>query len=144
MKKELEISSLEELGQVAEMLLAFCDNKKVITFTGEIGAGKTTLITVLCQQLGVKDMISSPTFSIVNEYENGEETLYHIDLYRLPVLEEAIGIGIEDYIYSGRYCFIEWPGLIDDLLDEKEMVQVFIETLENGNRRIVFFKTVHG
>jgi len=137
MKKELEISSLEELGQVAEMLLAFCDDKRVITFTGEIGAGKTTLITVICEKLGVKDRISSPTFSIVNEYEAEEEVIYHIDLYRLPILEEAIGIGIEDYIYSGHFCFIEWPALVDDLLNEEEIVQVFIETLENGHRRIV-------
>ncbi len=135
-----EIQSVQELRRVAEELLAFCDERKVIIFIGEIGAGKTTLITQICALLKVNENISSPTYSIVNEYESPNAPVFHIDLYRLKNIEEALGIGIEDYIYSGNYCFIEWPELIEQLLDPSELVTVKIETLEDNSRKIEFLK----
>ena len=140
MQENFNIRSIKELRQVAEALLAFCDDKRVITFKGEIGAGKTTLITIICELLQVEDKVSSPTFSIVNEYQSPKGDVFHIDLYRLGDMDEAIGIGIEDYIDSGNYCFVEWAEIIYDLIDMNEAVQVKIEVKEDGVREISFLK----
>lgn len=139
---EITINELTALPQVATELLRFAGDKKVILFTGEIGAGKTTLIKELCKQLGVQQAVTSPTFSIINEYvyQNEaarEQLLYHADLYRLKHADEAIDIGIEDYLYSGNYCFIEWPAVIESLLP-LEVVQVQIELVNNSTRKFVF------
>ncbi|MEN0051775.1 MAG: tRNA (adenosine(37)-N6)-threonylcarbamoyltransferase complex ATPase subunit type 1 TsaE [Bacteroidota bacterium] len=135
---EIIINQLAELPRIAQQLFTYAKAKKIITFTGEIGAGKTTLIQQICQQLGVEEAVTSPTFSIVNEYTNAQEDLiFHIDLYRLKSEEEAINIGIEEYLDQADYCFIEWPQIIEDLLPD-EVVRISIETLEDSKRKIVF------
>lgn len=107
----------KQLPEIARELIKHCPGQRVFAFYGEMGAGKTTFIKALCSELGVPDIIQSPTFAIINEYrrQNGEP-VYHFDFYRIKKLEEAYDIGYEDYLYSGCYCFIEWPELIEELL----------------------------
>ncbi len=102
--------SISEIKKAADWIIEISSPNKCFAFHGEMGAGKTTLITTICQQLGVTQSIGSPTFSIINEYVNSQgEILYHIDLYRLKDEQEAIVAGVEECIYSGHYCFVEWP-----------------------------------
>ena len=109
---------------------------KIIVFDGKMGAGKTTLIKHIVAELGVIDTISSPTFSLVNEYQTSEnKIIYHFDLYRLKNQIEAFDMGIEDYLYSGNQCFVEWPDLISDLIPKNHAV-ISIEVLEDQRRRI--------
>lgn len=124
---KIKIDTLSQLPAAAQELLRLFGAEKVVAFEGEMGSGKTTIIKALCDCLGIKDNVSSPTFSIVNEYftENGE-TIYHFDFYRLKSLREALDIGVEEYFYSGAYCFIEWPEKIGELLPETAL-RVFIE-----------------
>lgn len=110
--------NLEELKTVASHILTFSVSKKIFIFYGEMGAGKTTLVKELCRQLGVKEQASSPTFSIVNEYQGAYSKVYHFDFYRLKNQNEALDMGYEEYFYSDDYCFIEWPERIPDLLPE--------------------------
>ncbi|MCR9102011.1 MAG: tRNA (adenosine(37)-N6)-threonylcarbamoyltransferase complex ATPase subunit type 1 TsaE [bacterium] len=133
------VYALEEVGQIAERLLkAAAPEQTIWTFTGEIGAGKTTLIKALCRKLGSEETVSSPTFSLVNEYEDREgETFYHMDLYRLNDAEEALDIGIEEYLDSGRRCLIEWPGLIEHLLPE-DTFRIKLEIGSDSSRKIIF------
>lgn len=129
--------SLDEISSVAHWILDQ-NPEKVILFEAEMGTGKTTLIKALCKALGVEDTISSPTFSLVNEYEtNKGELVYHFDFYRLKTEEEALDFGVEDYLYSGNYCFLEWSENIPNLIPEKHTV-ISISTLENGNRLLKF------
>lgn len=109
---------LQNIQSTAKELLEFADNKRVFLFYGSMGAGKTTLIKALCQALGVEQMASSPTFSIVNEYATQFETIYHFDFYRIKREEEAYDLGFEEYLYSGAYCFIEWPEKVENLLSQ--------------------------
>ncbi|MEM8528443.1 MAG: tRNA (adenosine(37)-N6)-threonylcarbamoyltransferase complex ATPase subunit type 1 TsaE [Bacteroidota bacterium] len=135
---ELIIQKVEELEPVAQQLLNYAKNRNILTFIGEIGAGKTTLIQQICQQLGVEEAVTSPTFSIVNEYTNAQgDAIFHIDLYRLKSEEEAIHIGIEEYLDQADYCFIEWPQIIENLLPE-DVLRISLETLEDSSRKIVF------
>lgn len=135
---EIIINQLDELPKAAQQLLTYAQDRKIMTFVGEIGAGKTTFIQQICQQLGVGENVTSPTFSIVNEYTNKQEYLiFHIDLYRLKSEEEAIHIGIEEYLDRADYCFIEWPQIIENVLPD-EVVRISIETLEDSKRKIVF------
>ena len=129
------IQSLAELPQVAGEFLQALGNRRVVAFQGKMGAGKTTFIKALCEQLGVCDMVNSPTFSIVNEYTDAEgQTLaYHFDLYRLKSVAEALDMGAEDYFYSGHYCFIEWPDVADALLPDN-CAEASIEEADNGAR----------
>lgn len=136
----LEVSSVHDLQEVAKRLLDFCEHRKIWAFLGEIGAGKTTLITQLCELLEIEDIVSSPTFSIVNEYIGTANNVFHIDLYRLKSIEEALNIGIEEYLYSGHFCFVEWAKLIENLLDDKNLVTIKIKILDNNNRQITFLK----
>lgn len=128
--------SLDEIHKVAHQILEL-NPEKVILFEAEMGTGKTTLIKALCKVLQVEDTISSPTFSLVNEYKatNGEP-VYHFDFYRLQKEEEALDFGVEDYLYSGNWCFLEWSEKIPNLIPDKHTV-IEIQTLENGNRELL-------
>lgn len=141
---EIVVKNIDQLEEVVEKLLQFAGKQKIIVFNGEIGAGKTTFIKRFCKHLGVQEEVTSPTFSLINEYpytdKNGQEALiFHADLYRLKSLEEAIDIGIEDYLYSGNYCLIEWPDLINPLLP-LDVVRVEIEITEDSKRKIVLLR----
>lgn len=131
------IPSPAELPQAARWLLGECPLKRVFAFYGKMGVGKTSLIKVLCEELGVIDMVNSPTFSIVNEYEcaKGGRSIYHFDFYRLQTLSEARDMGCEDYFYSGAYCFIEWPELVEPLLPD-DAATLLIEENADGSRTI--------
>lgn len=132
---EFQIHSIEELNSVAKEIISNLQ-QKIILLEGEMGAGKTTFIKVLLQEMGSTDEISSPTFSIVNEYEIPEGKVFHFDLYRIKSEEEALDFGIEEYLYSGEYCFIEWPDKISDLLPEKYHT---IKIIAEGNQRTIIF-----
>lgn len=131
--------SINSLKDFATSFWQLVKNEKLFAFHGEMGAGKTTIITALCKEKGVKDVISSPTFSIINEYrffeQGNEKIIYHLDLYRLNSMEEIIQAGVEDCIYSDEICFIEWPEKAPELLSQKT-VHVFIEMLDATTRRI--------
>lgn len=135
MSHTITITNLSELPSAAKQLLEIYPNKKIFAFYGEMGAGKTTFIKAICETLGVSDSISSPTFSIVNEYRSSKgEKIFHFDFYRIKSLNEAYDMGYEDYFYSGAYCFIEWPEKIAELLPE-EHVKVNID--QNAEQRII-------
>ena len=123
----------------ARTFIAAMGDNTVFAFYGKMGAGKTTFIKAVCEELGVTDVINSPTFAIVNEYRSDTtgELIYHFDFYRIKKLEEVYDMGYEDYFYSGALCFIEWPELIEDLLPGNT-VNVYIEETENGSRMIRF------
>ena len=124
--------TVDNIKNVAQQILSNNLNK-IILFNGEMGAGKTTLIKVLSSELGVVESTSSPTFSIVNEYQATEGLIYHFDVYRLKNETEALNIGIEDYLYSGNWCFIEWSEKIPNLIPDVHSI-INIQTLSNGNR----------
>jgi len=131
--------SINELNDFAIRFWKTVKDEKLFAFHGTMGAGKTTIITALCKQKGVKDVISSPTFSIINEYrylENGtEKKIYHLDLYRLNSMEEIIQAGVEDCIYSGEICFVEWPEKAPEFLNENT-VSVYIDMLDATTRQV--------
>ncbi|MCX6294772.1 MAG: tRNA (adenosine(37)-N6)-threonylcarbamoyltransferase complex ATPase subunit type 1 TsaE [Bacteroidetes bacterium] len=133
----ITINNISELTTVAKKLIEAFADKKVIAFYGEMAAGKTTLIKSICEELGVKELVSSPTFSIVNEYltPSGKK-IYHFDFYRIKKISEAYDMGYEDYFYSDAYCFIEWPEKIVDLLpDDILNLKISVE----GEKRILRF-----
>ena len=119
----IQINSLDSIRESAKAFLAAMDDRTVFAFHGQMGAGKTTFIKAICEELGVEDVINSPTFAIINEYrsETTGELIYHFDFYRINKLSEAEDIGTEDYFYSGALCFIEWPEKIEELLPEEVM-----------------------
>lgn len=132
----IQIKELHSLRDAARKLLEAFPQERVFAFYGAMGAGKTTFIKALCRQLGSEDNITSPSFALINEYISGKgEIIYHFDFYRIKKLEEAYDLGYEDYIYSGNYCFIEWPEMIDSLLPEG-IVEVKISETEQGSRTI--------
>lgn len=127
------IFSLDEINSVAQKIVDQ-NPQKVIVFNGEMGVGKTTLIKAISANLGVTGATSSPTFSLVNEYEtNGNILVYHFDVYRLKSESEALDMGIDEYLYSGNWCFVEWAEKIPNLLPSLHSI-VNITLLENGNR----------
>lgn len=134
---EIRINNIEEIEIAAKSFVAHLPEGKVYAFYGKMGAGKTTFIKAVCRELGVEDVITSPTFAIVNEYTSSKtgEAVYHFDFYRIKNLEEVYDMGYEDYFDSGSYCFIEWPELIDDLLPE-DAVKVHIEVDPDGGRTV--------
>ncbi len=138
---EHHIQNIDQLDALVPVLLEFAGDRRKLLFTGEIGAGKTTFIQSICRHLGVEGRITSPTFSLINEYsypEEGEEkNIYHMDLYRLKTLEEALDIGIEEYLEGPSFCLIEWPEIIEDLWPN-EPVKINIEILEDSRRKILF------
>ena len=112
-------SELGNLTTVAKQMIDVCKSDKIWLFDGEMGSGKTTLISEICAQFGVTNRVQSPTFSIANEYQTiDNQTIYHFDCYRLKNVNEAFDIGLEEYLSSGYYCFIEWPEVINELIED--------------------------
>ncbi len=129
----------DDLPLAAGKILAEFPDVRIFAFYGSMGAGKTTFIKAFCKVLGSTDVVTSPTFSLVNEYEDKEgKTLFHFDFYRIKKLEEVYDMGFEEYIYSGNFCFLEWPGRISELLPET-YVYVHIEVKEKEERKITYF-----
>lgn len=138
MEMMIKIDSIDRIQEAAKEFVAQMGDNKVFAFYGKMGAGKTTFIKAICEELGVEDVVNSPTFAIVNEYTDGEgEPIFHFDFYRIKKESEAYDIGFEEYVYSGHLCFMEWPELIEDLLPE-DTVRVSIEELEDGSREVKF------
>ena len=133
------ISSPDQLAEAARQFVGQMGDDTVFAFYGKMGAGKTTFIKAICEALGVTDVITSPTFAIVNEYRSEEdnELIYHFDFYRIKKLEEVYDMGYEDYFYSGNLCLIEWPELIDDLLPDDAM-RIRIAEQPDGRRTVDF------
>ena len=136
---EIKINSLANINEAAKQFIENKGDGKVFAFYGKMGAGKTTFIKAICEELGVDDVITSPTFAIVNEYQSATtgDSIYHFDFYRIKKLEEVYDMGYEDYFYSGSLCFLEWPELIDDLLPE-DATKVTIEATDDGGRVVKF------
>jgi len=133
---QIKVSNLSELPNAAEQILEEIKERKIIAFYGNMGAGKTTLITELCRALNVVDTISSPTFSLVNEYHTqNDEIIFHFDFYRIEKQEEVYDFGYEEYFYSENLCLIEWPELIENLLPE-DYITIKIEIIDNDSRLI--------
>lgn len=140
---EIRIENLENIREAAKSFVNGIGDSKVFAFYGKMGAGKTTFIKAVCEELGVEDVITSPTFAIINEYTTHSSlltphsTIYHFDFYRIKKLEEVYDMGYEDYFYSGALCFIEWPELIEEVLPE-DAVKVTITEQADGSRTINF------
>ena len=147
---ELFVEDPGALDRAAEHLLAFAGGRRIFAFTGEMGSGKTAFIQAFCRRLGLEQEVTSPTFSLVNEYScslpeapgagpvsAGEVRIYHLDLYRLDDLEDALDLGITEFLESGAYCLIEWPELIEGLLPE-DTVRIYLEIVGNSTRKILF------
>lgn len=136
---EITINNLEDINQAARRFVENMGRSRVFAFYGKMGAGKTTFIKAVCEQLGVNDVITSPTFAIVNEYtsETSGETIYHFDFYRIKKIEEVYDMGYEEYFYGGGLCFIEWPELVEDLLPENA-TKVTIGENADGSRTVSF------
>lgn len=131
------ISTLDNLDTAAAAFLEAVGKRRLIAFYGNLGAGKTTFIKALCDRLGVEDNVCSPTFTIVNEYRAADgDSVFHFDFYRIDSLREAQDLGLEEYFYSGCFCFMEWPEKVSELLPE-ETVEVRIEPLNPTTRRII-------
>lgn len=133
---KIVVEGVEQLGDAAIKLLQTFKEDRIFAFYGKMGAGKTTFIKALCDQLEVMDVVTSPTFALVNEYlcENGD-SVFHFDFYRIKKASEAVDIGWEEYVYSGYHCLIEWPEMIDAVMPE-EYVKVRIDEQEDGSRLI--------
>jgi tRNA threonylcarbamoyladenosine biosynthesis protein TsaE len=131
-----KINSIKELKNTAAELIGAFPKERVFAFYGKMGAGKTTFIQSICKVLGSDDNVTSPTFALINEYNTAElNSIFHFDFYRINDIEEAFDLGYEDYIYSGNYCLIEWPEMIEQLLPET-LVEVKIEANEDNTRMI--------
>lgn len=133
---EIHIKDLDGLGEAAKTFVGWMGTRRVFAFYGKMGAGKTTFVKAVCEALGVRDVVNSPTFSIVNEYLDGEgRSIYHFDFYRLRRAEEALDIGLEDYLYSGALCLMEWPEIVEPLLPDGT-VRIAIEEQADGSRLV--------
>ena len=146
---EIRINDLEHINEAAKKFVSQIGDHTVFAFYGKMGAGKTTFIKAICEELGVEDVITSPTFAIVNEYticpskggetvssQSGEVPIFHFDFYRIKRLEEVYDMGFEDYIYSGALCFIEWPEMMEELLPD-DAVKVQITQNADGTRTVI-------
>lgn len=137
------VNSLDDWDSIAQKLLDFADGRRKFVLQGEIGAGKTTLVQAFAKKLGITEPVTSPTFSLINEYQgqrsnqSGPVTVYHLDLYRLNSLAEALDLDIEELLSNGDYCFIEWPELIEELLtDDLVVIKILVE--QDSRRKILF------
>ena len=139
MSTTIRIESLEKIQEAAKNFVTNMGDNTVFAFYGKMGAGKTTFVKAICEELGVEDTITSPTFAIVNEYRSdlAGELIYHFDFYRIKKLDEVYDMGYEDYFYGRGLCLIEWPELIEELLPE-DTVKVTIEELPDGSREVRF------
>ncbi len=136
--KTLTVESLEQLRDAASEILENMKGNTIFALEGKMGAGKTTLIKEFCDILGVEEVVSSPTFALVNEYSDGNgDPVYHFDFYRINKLDEVYDIGYEEYFYSPHICFLEWPGLITELLPDS-YVYIVIEEKDDGIRTISY------
>lgn len=132
----IEIPSVDKIQEAARQFVCQMGDAKVFAFYGKMGAGKTTFIKAICQELGVEDVITSPTFALVNEYTAGDGSpIFHFDFYRIKKLEEVYDMGYEDYFYSGALCLMEWPELVEELLPQ-DAVAVTIHANADGSRSI--------
>ena len=133
----ITISGLDTIRESAKEFVRLMGDDTVFAFYGKMGAGKTTFIKALCQELGVEDEVNSPTFAIINEYrsQTTAELIYHFDFYRIKKLEEVYDLGYEDYFYSGALCFIEWPELVEELLP-LDAKKVTITENSDGSRTV--------
>lgn len=135
---EIKINGLEDLSRAAKEFLEKIRDHTIIAFYGSMGAGKTTFITALCKELGVSDVVNSPTFTIVNEYlTEAGRPVYHFDFYRINRLSEAMDIGLYEYFDSGELCLMEWPELIEELLPE-DTLKVTIQAEDTNTRTLTF------
>ncbi len=139
---DIKIQDLEHIHEAARTFINNIGERTVFAFYGKMGAGKTTFVKAICEELGVEEVITSPTFAIVNDYSLPSSQgstlpsqIYHFDFYRIKKLEEVYDMGYEDYFYSGALCFIEWPELIEELLPD-DAVRVTINELPDGSRQI--------
>ncbi|MBL7702426.1 MAG: tRNA (adenosine(37)-N6)-threonylcarbamoyltransferase complex ATPase subunit type 1 TsaE [Ferruginibacter sp.] len=130
--------SLDKIRDEAGKMLAATSAYKVFAFHGEMGAGKTTFIHALCEAMGVEDVVSSPTFSIINQYKTKEgEMVYHMDLYRIKDEQEAINAGVEDCLYSGNTCLVEWPEKVPDIFPE-DTIHIYITSVDDNTRKLKY------
>ena len=136
---KISIKSLDSIHEAAREFIKNMGTGRVFAFYGKMGAGKTTFIKAVCEELGVDDVITSPTFAIVNDYTSSKDDshIFHFDFYRIKKLEEVYDMGYEDYFYSGAVCFIEWPELIEELLPG-DALKVEIAEQEDGSRIVKF------
>lgn len=135
--REITIHSTSELSEVAQTVIESLDGRSVVAFVGEMGAGKTTLISAIMEYLQSADTVTSPTFALVNQYFTGKgDAVYHFDFYRINSIAEAFDMGYEEYFYSGDLCLVEWPERVEQLLPDNVMV-VRIETLDTTSRRFI-------
>ena len=132
---EILIQDLDHIREAARQFISLIGDHTVFAFYGKMGAGKTTFVKAVCEELGVEDVITSPTFAIVNEYTTPSSSIYHFDFYRIKKLEEVYDMGYEDYFYSGNLCFIEWPELIEEVLPD-DAVKVTITENSDGSRTV--------
>jgi len=129
-------NSLQALPRIAAQIIQHFPTQRVFAFYGKMGAGKTTFIQSICKVLGSDDTVTSPTFALINEYNTtGSTSIFHFDFYRIKNMEEAFDMGYEDYLYSGNYCLIEWPEMIEPLLPD-HIVRVTIDVADDGTRQI--------
>ena len=135
---QIKINNINEISEAAKLFIKNINENKIFAFYGKMGVGKTTFIEAICKELGVEDVMTSPTFAIVNEYTDGKQNpIYHFDFYRIKKIEEVYDIGYEDYFFSGNLCFLEWPELIEEILPDNTL-KVYMEEKPNGTRIVRF------